>query len=256
MKFLNVGSKSKTPKTMSFYLKNIVLGILLFTISQASAQFGVRAKYNLNSFSDWDAFLEENINGETDKIFPSNIEIGVDYWFRLKNLRIEFMPEVAMGLKTQSNYSAAGVETNFSYFAFNMNTQIYAFDLKGDCDCPTFSKQGPSLNKGFFFNIAPGLIYNTKEITLESTDPSFQSNQINLRIGIGAGFDIGVSNLFTITPGIMYNLAPGIAFDELSNVQSGLPTEESITSGLNQIQFQLRFGFRPDYVKSYGRGRR
>lgn len=237
---------------MSPFIKHFVFAVLLFTVSHASAQFGVRAKYNINTFSDWDKFLDENTTGNIDKIFPSNIEIGVDYWFRLKNLRIEFMPEVAMGLKTSSTYSNVGAETNFSYFAFNMNTQIYAFDLKGDCDCPTFSKQGPSLNKGFFFNIAPGLLYNTKELSLETSDPSFKSNQVNLRIGIGAGFDIGISDLFTITPSVMYNITPGVAFDDLSNIQS-VAVDESITSGLNQIQIQLRFGFRPDYVKSYGR---
>ena len=241
---------------MNSYFKNIVLFILLLTISEASAQFGVRAKYNMNSFSDWDTFLEQNINGNVDKIFPSNLEIGVDYWFRLKNLRIEFMPEVAMGLKTSSSYPNVGAETNFSYFAFNLNTQIYAFDLTGDCDCPTFSKQGPSLNKGFFFTISPGLLYNTKEISLETTDPSFKTNQVNLRIGIGAGYDIGINDLITITPAIQYNLVPGIEFQDLSNAAPITSSTELLTTGLNQIQFQLRFGFRPDYVKSYGRGRR
>ena len=242
---------------MNSYFKFVVFAILLFSITDASAQFGLRAKYNMNSFSAWDEFLEQNYPGRNvDKIFPSNVEIGLDYWFRLKNLRIEFMPELAMGLKTNSTYPAAEAETGFSYFAFNLNTQIYAFDLTGDCDCPTFSKQGPSLNKGFFINIAPGLIYNTKEISLETIDPSFESNQVNLRIGIGAGFDIGFSDLFTITPSIMYNLAPGITFNDLSNIQTGTTSADFFTSGLNQIQFQLRFGFRPDYVKSYGRGRR
>lgn len=247
----------KTPEAMSPYVKYFVLTILLFSFAEASAQFGVRAKYNLNSFSDWDNFLEENVNGETDKIFPSNIEIGVDYWFRLKKHRIEFMPEIAMGLKTQSTYPSASSETSFSYFAFNFNTQIYAFDLTGDCDCPTFSKQGPSLDKGFFFTFSPGIIYNTKEISVETFSITRKSNQINLRLGIGAGYDIGINNLITISPSIQYNLAPGVKFSELENVHQPPPlTGYSFTTGLNQIQFQLRFGFRPDYVKSYGRGRR
>lgn len=239
---------------MNPYLKYFVFVVFLFSVTHASSQFGVRVKYNMNTFSDWDQFLEENTTGNIDKIFPSTIELGVDYWFRLKKLRIEFMPEVAMGLKTKSRYESIGAETDLSYFAFNLNTQIYAFDLTGDCDCPTFSKQGPSLKKGFFFNIAPGLLLNTKEISLETSDPSSKSSQVNLRIGVGVGYDIGISNLFTITPSVMYNLAPGIAFDELSIINSS--AQESIDSGLNQIQLQLRFGFRPDYVKSYGRGRR
>lgn len=242
---------------MSPYFKYFVLTIFLFCMVDASAQFGVRAKYNVNSFSNWDSYLDQNSTGNVDKIFPSNFEVGVDYWFRLKNHRIEFMPEVAMGLKTTSTYSSLNAEMSFSYFAFNLNTQIYAFDLKGDCDCPTFSKQGPSLNKGFFFNIAPGLIYNTKEFDQEVTLlPPAKSNQVNLRIGVGAGFDIGISNLFTITPSIMYNIAPSLNFTDLGFLNITSSDAELLTSGLNQIQFQLRFGFRPDYVKSYGRGRR
>ena len=222
--------------------------LLLFTlvITEASAQFGVRAKYNLNSFSNWDTFLEQNVPGEVDKIFPSNIEIGVDYWFRLKNYRVEFMPEIAMGLKTSSTYSAVGAETSFSYFAFNLNTQLYIFDLQGDCDCPTFSKQGPSLNKGFFFTIAPGLIYNTKEFSMETIDPSQESSQVNLRLGVGAGYDIGINDLITITPSIHYNIASGIDYIELMNLNPTGSNTELTTSGLNQMQFQLRFGFRPD----------
>jgi len=245
----------KTPNKMNSIFKNFVLVILLFTITDASAQFGIRAKYNLNSFSEWDNWLDESTTGDIDKIFPTTIELGVDYWFRLKNHRIEFMPELAMGLKTNSTYSNLGADADFSYFAFILNTQIYAFDLTGDCDCPTFSKQGPSLKKGFFFNIAPGLIYNTKELNLENTMiPPTETNQINLRLGVGVGYDIGFSDLFTITPSIMYNIAPGIKFDALDFFN---PTSSARpTSGLNQIQFQLRFGFRPDYVKSYGRGRR
>ena len=147
------------------FLKSFLLLLFVLAFVDVSAQFGVRAKYNMNSFSDWDTFLEQAVPGEVDKVFPSNLEFGVDYWFRLKNHRIEFMPEVAMGLKTSSSYSAVGADLSFSYFAFNFNTQIYAFDLVGDCDCPTFSKQGPSLNKGFFFSLAPGIIYNTKEFS-------------------------------------------------------------------------------------------
>jgi hypothetical protein len=244
---------------MNSLIRSFVFTILLFSVIEASAQFGLRAKYNMNSFSNWDDYLDQNINGDIEKIFSTNIELGVDYWFRLKKYRIEFMPEIGMGLKTSSNYSIKTSTTDFSYFASNFNTHIYLFDLEGDCDCPTFSKQGPSLKKGFFLSFSPGILFNKKEISLGALETSYDSNQINFRIGIGAGFDIGISDLFTITPIISYNLTPGIAFDELGKIFQPIPPDgpgNPSTSGLKQIQFQLRFGFRPDYVKSYGRGRR
>lgn len=235
---------------MNSLFRSFVLAILLFAVVDASAQFGVRAKYNMNSFSEWDNYLE-NLSGDVDKVFPTNIELGLDYWFRLKNYRIEFMPEVAMGLKTSSSYPTNTSTANFSYFAFNLNTHIYLFDLEGDCDCPTFSKQGPSLNKGFFFSLSPGLVYSNKDVP----EGNFNSNQINFRIGLGIGYDLGISDLFTITPMISYHLTPGLTYDGLTYIYPPLPSNFPSTS-LKQIQFQLRFGFRPDYVKSYGRGRR
>jgi hypothetical protein len=236
-------------------IRNFIIVLLLFSVADASAQFGVRAKYNMNSFSDWDEYLDENITGNIDNIFSSNLEVGVDYWFRLKSHRIEFMPEIAMGLKSSSAYDKQATTSNFSYFAFNFNTHIYLFDLEGDCDCPTFSKQGPSLKKGFFISFSPGILYNKKDIEIEQMESNYSSNQLNFRFGLGIGYDIGLSDLFTITPIISYNVTPGIAFDELAYMFSPTPDKSTFpnTSGLKQLQFQIRFGFRPDYVKSYGR---
>ncbi len=235
-------------------LKRSILSLVFLSVSiMAFGQFGARVKYNINTFSDFDKYIDENTSGNNDKIFASNIGVGLDYWFRLKKYRIEFLPEVHMGLKSSSSFESNATATDFSYFGFNFNTQIYLFDLEGDCDCPTFSKQGPSLSKGFFFNVSPGVIYNSLEITTELLDPAVKTDQVNFKIGIGIGYDIGISDLFTITPMFNYNLAPGLDFDGLHNIGNSSQFIPLIDSGLNQLQFQIRFGFRPDYVKSYGR---
>jgi len=240
---------------MSIVKKSIFLLLFISLSASAFSQFGARVKYNLNTLSGFDEYIEDNTTGNNDKIFASTIGVGLDYWFRLKNYRIEFLPEVHMGLKSSTSFEDNGAITDFSYFGFNFNTQIYLFDLKGDCDCPTFSKQGPTLSKGFFINLSPGILYNTKQISTELVDPSLKNDQLNFKIGLGIGYDIGISDLFTITPMINYNLAPGLLFGELQNVGDISPTPPIIESGLSQLQFQLRFGFRPDYVKSYGRRR-
>ncbi|MFT4536271.1 MAG: hypothetical protein ACI9P5_003647 [Saprospiraceae bacterium] len=240
---------------MSTIKKSILFIVFLSVSVTVFSQFGARVKYNLNTLSGFDSYIDANTNGNNDKIFASSIGVGIDYWFRLKKYRIEFLPEAHMGLKSKSNFENNSTNTNFSYFGVNFNTQIYLFDLEGDCDCPTFSKQGPSLSKGVFINVSPGVLYNTKEIATELVDPTIKSNQINFKIGLGLGYDIGISNLFTITPMFNYNLAPGLLFNDLQNIGS-IPTKPPvIESSLNQLQFQIRFGFRPDYVKSYGRRR-
>lgn len=241
---------------MKILKKAIPVLLFSFCLTSAFSQFGVRAKYNLNTFSGFDQYVDDHTTGMNDDIFASTIGVGVDYWFRLKNYRIEFLPEVHMGLKSSSSFNAQSTNTNLSYFGFNFNSQIYLFDLEGDCDCPTFSKQGPSLNKGIFLNISPGVLLSKKDISNELLDPPISSNHLNFKIGVGVGYDVGLSDLFTITPMVSYNIAPGVLFNDLQNIGPITSTSPSvIKSGMNQIEFQLRFGFRPDYVKSYGRRR-
>jgi len=227
--------------------------ILLFTFSVTaiSAQYGVRAKYNLNTFSGFDDYIEENIRLDSDQIFSNNIGFGIDYWFRLKEHRVEFLPELHMGLKTTTTFDDLEGSTDLTYIGFNFNTQVYIFDLKGDCDCPTFSKQGPSLGKRLFVNLSPGMIYNFKNVDNDLIDVPIENQEIVLKLGIGLGFDIGITDLFTITPMINYNWAPALGFDELAFIDPLTSTNPEISSSMNQIQFQLRFGFRPDYVKRY-----
>jgi len=70
------------------------------------------------------------------------------------------MPEVAIGLNEETDISLF-TYADFSYFAFNLNIHIYAFDLSGDRKNPTFSKQGSLFKKGFFFTVAHGLMYSS-----------------------------------------------------------------------------------------------
>jgi len=233
----------------------LTLTMILIT-TDASGQFGLRAKYNTNNYAGWNNFVEAVSNVSNDKLFASNLEFGADYWFRLKDYRVEFLPEAFVGLKSSSTLENGAINNEFSYVGINFNTQLYLFDLKGDCDCPTFSKQGPTIEKGLFFNIAPGLIYGATSYSDASTVDPLTNNNINFRIGVGVGFDIGISDLFTITPMVNYNIAPGITYNALEQVASpAIIDHNGIKSELSQLQFALRLGFRPDYAKSYGRRR-
>lgn len=207
----------------------------------ASAQFGFRVKYNTNSFPNWEEYIPE--------VNKNNLELGFDYWFKLKNQRVEFTPEVFYGMKSEVLYTInIGRELSFThqYIGLQLNTQFYILDFEGDCDCPTFSKEGPSIKKGFFVNFAPALLYNKYERTTEIIDFNPETSNMNLRVAIGAGIDVGITDLLTITPFVNYTWSPSNDSDIYDS------SNEKIVSNWTNIQFGLRFGFRPDYVKKYG----
>ena len=125
--------------------------------------------------------------------------------------------------------------------------------MEGDCNCPTFSKQGPSINKGLFFHFTPGLGYLTTHSN-PSTGTELKSDEVMslvLRAGIGIGLDTGINDLITITPIVSYYFHSGAAWD---NMPTSANTAVNDTANPKTTQFSIRAGFRPDYTK--GRRRR
>lgn len=211
---------------------------------EASGQFGVRLKYNSNKYKNWENVINERYT-TSQKLLSPGYELGVDYWFRLKKKRIEFMPEIFYGQST-TTYTDAELlkDIKATSVGLSFHTQIYALDLEGDCDCPTFSKGGSGIDKGLFFHFTPGLVYHTSTVEFDPIS-SFAVNPIKhliFRAGVGAGIDFGVSDFLTVTPIISYYFNTSMDWEEF--LQS--------SANLSQLQFTLRLGFRPDY----GRGRR
>ena len=71
----------------------LLLCFLLAGSISMQAQFGASVKYQSNSFDKWDDFLATE-SGSEESIIGNSLEIGLNYWFRLKNQRIEFLPEL------------------------------------------------------------------------------------------------------------------------------------------------------------------
>ncbi len=226
------------------------LVILSFCLS-ANGQFGASLKFNNNAFSDWDANWSESM-GTTDALYNTGIEAGLDYWFRLKNQRIEFFPELTYATSTSSLNNNIIESLEYTQFGLNFNTHFYILDLQGDCDCPTWSKDGDFFSKGFFLVLSPGVNFNQFDLNRagETEPANFNDSRWSYKIGLGAGLDIGINNLLTITPFAMYNYYPSmdnLAFAEWNVAQSGTPNELKTDSPNGQMQFGLRIGFRPDY---------
>ncbi len=226
-------------------MRQIVISSIIFFLFgltspfSANAQFGLRAKYNINDLPNLDQDL--TVSSDGGKTLESSIEIGADFWFRLKNYRWEFLPEISYSFGSSDTSEDQSIKQQ----AFNLyiNNNIYFFDFLNDCDCPTFSKDGNALTKGIHFILTPGVsYYNTSYIdnSASSIVPS---------IALGIGYDIGLDNLITISPFFLYRRAFSIS------VQDAFPDDTLVNDpyGLSQLQMGIRVGFRPDYSRSFGR---
>ena len=162
-------------------------------------QFSVNVKY---------LFGQSDILDEY-RFSQDGIHAALEYGFRLKEKRLEFHPGLGYRF-TFFNHEEGGTSEQDKYGYFNsidldFNTLIYPFDFGGDCDCPTWSKEGNLIKKGFFLEVSPGLAYQTLHREyypvegFEHITPSTYSN-LALKVSIGVGLDIGLSEQFTLTP--------------------------------------------------------
>ena len=210
---------------------NLIWCIILLGLGPTvQAQFGLRAGASLYNLTDGQVSYSE-----------SGPQVAVNYWLRLKELRIEFYPEVSYSIFQHSQFAFPGdVTYKESRIGAAVITRLYPFDLKSDCNCPTFSKQNDFFKKGFFLSLITELQYaQTSDFGHRVEDfptgvPDFASEeQLRVNLGIGGGVDIGISDLLTLSPYLNY--IP--SFDTTSDDRY---QNHEIRAGLSLL-------FRPDY---------
>lgn len=226
--------------------------LLLATQLTVSAQFGITGRY-------FGTNLDQHLINETDQGFvigqleyPGNSwEVGIDYWLRLKNTRIEFLPTLSYGQQVLdpqissdglASEELEGFQIQHQYASFFVHTNIYLFDLSGDCDCPTFSKSDPIFRKGFFLQIAPGVSWFQTDVQLGEQGTE-EREELLFGIGAGIGLDLGISDLITISPMVGGRYYPNAAVQSY-NPQTTL--SETSEEGLFQYHAAIRLGIRLD----------
>ena len=221
----------------------IVVG---FYLLPCSGQFGIRANYGLSSAPNWEVLAQNSSQFAPTDFFGGGYSLGLDYWLRLPQKRIEFYPELRYtAYETQSQVIALSqdVSVNSTLLGFYANTHFYVMDFLGDCDCPTFSKQGGLFKKGFFLSLSPGVYYHKKSSDLIAGN----LESISGYLGVGLGLDIGVSDLITVTPTVQYALGFNDNLDGAAEIL-GVPELQNFeTSSFRQLLFGIRIGLRPDY---------
>lgn len=230
------------------HMKKLSLILSLCIISSTVfAQFGLNLGYRINSETDWQPFvMKENFLGAAPKI-------GLDYWFRLKKVRVEFSPELNYSRYTD-NYTSNLDDTydfKVNVYGFHFNTNIYPLNFKDDCNCPTFKKDGQILDKGFHFILSPGVNYYNFKIN----DDSYITDDIVFSAGLGVGLDLGLTDYITLTPMVLYNRHFGVTWEDLDQALGyldALPEGASTTTDIDQFFVGARLRIRFDEMNKYG----
>ena len=228
--------------------------ILLFLPQNGKAQVGLNGYYTSLSESDWESLLPDNTTWPLDEI--SGFEYGIDGYFRLKDLRIEFFPELRYGQFSFKN-KTTDEKVNIAKYGIYFQTRFYLFNMEGDCNCPTFSKKDPFFHKGFFVSVTPG--YSILDLpTLKST-LNKPPKSGSFLLGFGAGLDIGISDLITLTPSINYFYHFQHKWQNLAKMVQPEPHSDDVvenSSTVGAFSLGLRLGFRFDYKAPFGGRRR
>lgn len=216
---------------------------LFLLVNKTSAQYGINASYQTFSASNWEGLIKLSDSPSAAPI-QSGFAVGIDRWFRLKNARIEFFPELNYA-RYSVDWGDNATSLNHQQISLFANTHFYLFDLEGDCDCPTFSKDGSFVKKGFYVELSPGLSYATSTFKGRNGDPS--SASIVPSIGLGIGVDIGLSDLLTITPMVRFRQHFGADWENLvENLILDINTIDPISTktGIETFSFGIRLGLR------------
>lgn len=208
------------------------------------SQIGLRVYYNSNQYGGWNEFFQSIPSPGTnprsvENVFSTSIDFTIDYWMRLPDKRIEFFPYINFHQAT-SSLELNSSELGLRQIGAGLVAHIYLLDLIGDCDCPTFSKQGTFMKKGFFLLAGLGADYSTKAVNGNYVDGNIDAN-----FQVGLGLDIGVNDILTITPLLRYKYYPDISWHEMAPL-FGVDINNVDTSA-GQLGLGIRAGVRLDY---------
>lgn len=150
---------------------------------------------------------------------------GLDYWFRMRQVRLEFRP--FLGFESMHSRNA---DQNFRGLTLEFQTLFYPMDWFNDCQCPTFGKSNDFVKKGFFFTVAP---YATMPV-VRPTD--WENSDLLWGVKAGAGLDIGFSDYVTVSP-----VARLMYMHDQMNRRADIKRSSTIA-----FQFGIILGFRWD----------
>lgn len=214
--------------------------ILILCPIVSYGQFSLNVKYIFGQSE----LLEDNYFSQ------DGIHAALEYGFRLKSKRLEFHPGLGYRFTffndKEKDYSEDNDYGYLNSVDLDFNASIYPFDFGGDCDCPTWRKEGNLIKKGFFLEFSPGLAYQTFHVQdwpsegFEFSLPASSSNLL-LKASLGAGLDIGLSEEFTLTPSFSWTKLSNADWESFDAI--GFP---NFFDDQTYLGAGLRLAYKPD----------
>lgn len=219
-----------------------VILILFWLSNTAIAQIGIKTGY-LSQQSSGFELVQDQTGVVAEPVIDPALSYSIDYWFRLNKFRIEFIPELNFSRFQVSLLDQPRLRT--SQYSFFFNILLYPFDWNNDCDCPTFTKEGNFLSKGFYIYLSPGVSLLSEEALL----PEIEGDSgIYGSFAAGAGIDFGIRNRLTLSPEIGLRYFSGYPRENLgtiADIKKGY-TQDANNASLLQLVPALRIRFRFD----------
>lgn len=207
-------------------IRKLTLAVFIFLSYQMSAQVGISVGYQSLNFNP------DGAVSTFDQRYDGPV-VTADYWFRLRNYRVEFRPGFTYG---RLNSDAVKINKYQAVFS----TRIYPFSFDDDCDCPTFSKRSGFFEDGFFLSLNPHFGWYDFSVAVFDPEPDYSLDDLLFHIDIGAGIDIGFSDQFTLTPELRYRYIPSIA----GSVDSSDDMPRPIEGAMNGIFASIGLTYR------------
>jgi hypothetical protein len=169
------------------------------------------------------------------------VMLDLEYAFPFKQLRMELVPGLA--LSKLSTPEILGVNTTSTWYSAHLQWRIYPFDLQGDCNCPTFSRKGNLLQKGFWVAAIGGVTAMDNRINFDILQGVSIRRSLSVMGGVQAGLDLGLSEVLTLSPFLGFNYLPAVSWPELSTLLASelLVTAPGEKSPVRILQLGMRF---------------
>ncbi len=195
--------------------------LFFFSCAVLKGQVGISYRINRTDLDHFNVRVPNTVSS-----------VAINYWLRMRDVRIELLPEISYSFVTGSNSQYEFSRRRIGAGAYLLT---YPLDFFGDCDCPTFSKENSWFKKGWFVGLFTSGGRNSLGVKdLIVPTPNNNEHHAYVSVGVTTGLDMGITDLITFT-----------LFGQLNQLY--YPGHSPFTDGDIEKQIGVRFGLRLDY---------